>query len=234
LKSIYLANSGKTNIGGHKDIFETPTFDFTNTTAVSISYYYSYAKRVATQIDTFRIQYSLDCGGSWSNVNGVTTTAQMAAAVGVTTTTSFTPTAAQWKLKTISSALLTALNNKPNVKFRFYFRVDGALTTANNMYLDQINIVGSIATGITEFEKSMQLSIYPNPTSSSSTLDFDINSNEKANVSIIDIMGRVLETNSITPDSNGHVNHVINSNGNLASGIYIVNIEVNNKRVSKK
>jgi hypothetical protein len=158
----------------------------------------------------------------------------MATASGGTLTSAFNPTPAQWVNKTIVSSLLAALNNKPSVKFRFYFRVDPTKTTANNIYIDQINITGNVVTSISELEKSMELAIYPNPTSSSSTLDFTINSNEKATVTLVDLMGRVLETSTLTSDNNGHVNHTVNATGKLASGVYIVNIDVNNQRVSKK
>jgi PKD repeat protein len=233
-KSIHLNNAATTNIAGHIDIFETPIYDFSSTTGISMSFYYAYAKKVATQIDTFRIQYSLDCGGTWSALLASPSTAVMAAASGGTLSTAFNPTSTQWIFKSIPSSVTTALNNKPSVKFRFYFRVDPTKTTANNMYLDQINITGNVVTGITELEKTMALAIYPNPTSSTSTLDFTINANEKAKVTLVDMMGRVLEEASVIADNDGRVNHTINTTGHVASGVYIVNIDVNNQRVSKK
>jgi len=233
--SIFINNFAASNIAGHVDIFETPVFNFSNTTGIVFSYYYAYARRSATQNDSLKIQYSLDCGGTWSNMLGTPSMAQMATASGGTvTSSSFNPTPAQWVNKTIVSSLLAALNNKPSVKFRFYFRTDLTKTTANNIYIDQINITGNVVTSLTELEKSMDLTIYPNPTSSSSTLDFTINSNEKATVTLVDLMGRVLETSALTSDNDGHVNHTVNANGKLASGVYIVNIDVNNQRVSKK
>lgn len=235
-KSIFINNASVTSTGGHIDVFETPIYDFANTSSITISYYYAYAKRLATQADTFRIQYSLDCGGSWLNVLGVPTTAIMAAASGGTTTTAFVPTPTQWIAKTIAANVLSALNNKPNVKFRFYFRSDAVVGRSNNIFIDQININGNVAivTGLTELEKSIGLVIYPNPTPSSSTLDFSISSNQNAKISIVDIMGRVLEENIKMADNEGHISYTINPNGMLASGVYIVNIEVNNQRISKK
>jgi len=160
----------------------------------------------------------------------------MATASGGTTTTAFVPTPAQWIAKTIVSGLFPAVNGKPSVMFRFYFKSDIVVGRSNNIYLDQINITGtvSVATGITEMEKSIGLVIFPNPTSSSSTLDFNILNNQNAKISVVDMMGRVFEENTKLSDNNGHVNYTINPNGTLASGVYIVNIEVNNQRISKK
>ena len=237
-KSIYINNASVTSTPGHLDYFQTSVFDFSNTNSISMSYYYAYAKRLATQADTFKIQYSLDCGGTWINVvgfsNGVTVASGMAAASGGTTTTAFVPTASQWVYKNLASTLFSALNNKPSVMFRFAFRSDETVGRSNNIYLDQINITGNIVTGITEIEKSIGLSIYPNPTNSSSTIDFYIPENKTAKISLVDMMGRVFEETSKTADNQGRVSHLINQNQNLAAGVYIVNIDFENNRISKK
>lgn len=233
-KSIYINNASSTSTPGHLDIFQTPVYDFSNTTGLTMSYYYAYAKRTAAQADTFKIQYSLDCGGTWSNVLGVTNTAAMATASGGTTTVAFVPTASQWIFKSLVSGLLSTLNGKPSVMFRFAFRSDAAVGRSNNMYLDQINITGNVVTSITEIEKSIGLSIYPNPTDASSTLDFYLSDNQQAKISVVDIMGRVIEENSNVTSADGHINYTINQNGKLAAGVYIVNVDINNQRVSKK
>lgn len=234
-KSIYINNASSTSTPGHLDIFETPVFDFSTTSNITLSYYYAYAKRSATQADTFKIQYSLDCGGTWANIIGVPTTAAMATASGGTTTTAFVPTAGQWILKSHAPALLSVLNNKASVKLRFVFRSDKTVGRSNNIYIDQINLTGTVlTTGLAEVEKSIDLVMYPNPTSSSSTLEFYSTKNQAAKISVHDITGRVLEESTKTSDSDGHISYVINQNGHLASGIYIVTIDVNNKRVSKK
>ncbi|MES2514796.1 MAG: M43 family zinc metalloprotease [Bacteroidota bacterium] len=233
-KSIYINNASSTSTPGHIDIFETNIYNFSNTTNINFSYYYAYAKRLSTQADTFRVQYSLDCGGSWSNIIGVPTMATMATSSGSVTTTAFVPTAGQWVLKTFVPTLLNTLANKPSVKFRFWFKSDVTVGRSNNIYIDQINITGSVITSISELEKSMELGIYPNPTSSASTLDFTISKEQNAKISVMDVMGRVLEQNIPAVGNDGHVTYVINQNGHLASGVYIVNIDVNNQRISKK
>jgi PKD repeat protein len=233
-KSIYINNASSSNTPRHVDIFETDIYDFSNTTGINFSYYYSYAKRLSTQSDTFKVQYSLDCGGSWANVVGTPNTNVMSASGG-TSTAAFVPATNQWVLKTYVPSLLTALANKPSVKFRFWFKSDGNLVNrANNIYIDQINITGSVVTAITEIEKSMDLVIYPNPTASTATIDFTLTSNKLAKINVIDVMGRVLEETTKTADNEGHVSYIINKHSNLASGVYFVNIDIDNQRITKK
>lgn len=231
-KSMFLNNASTGNTLGHIDWFETPFYNFSSTTNITLSYYYAYAKKNAAQADSFKVQYSLDCGGTWSNILGVPTTAAMSSASGGTTTAAFTPSAAQWKQVNIVSALLASLNNKPSVKFRFYFRNDVALTSANNIYIDQINISGSV--GLNELENEIGLSIYPNPTNSSSVLEFNAHQNDKIKVNVVDMLGKVLEENNSLDASSGKIIYTVNKSGNLAQGIYLVNIELNGKRLSKK
>ena len=233
-KSIYINNASATSTPGHLDIFETPVYDFSTTSNITLSYYYAYAKRLSTQADTFKIQYSLDCGGTWVNIIGVPTTAAMATASGSVTTTAFVPTAAKWVLKTHAPALLAVLNNKPSVKLRFVFRSDAVVGRSNNIYIDQINLTGSIATSISEIEKTMDLVIYPNPTESSAKVDFTLTQNKSAKINVVDIMGRVLEESVKTADNDGHISYTINQRGNLAAGVYFVNIDIDNQRISKK
>lgn len=233
-KAMYLNNFTASNILGDIDYFETPYYDFSNTSNISLSYYYAYAKRNAAQLDSFKIQYSLDCGGTWINVIGVPTAAQMATASGGTVTSAFTPTSAQWIQKTIIPGLLTNLVNKPSVKFRFYFRTDVSRTTSNNVYIDQINLTGNVTTGITQLESSIGLSIFPNPTNSSAVINFNVSDVKDAKISVVDMIGRVVESSDKLALENGSVNYTVNANNSLAKGVYIVNLDINRQRISKK
>jgi hypothetical protein len=232
-KSMFLNNASTSATTGHIDWFETPIYNLSFSSGITLSYYYAYAKKVAAQADSFKVQYSLDCGGSWTNILGVPSTAAMASASGGTSATAFTPTSAQWKLTSINSALLTNLNNKPSVKFRFYFRNDLSLSSSNNIYIDQINLAVANV-GLNELENAIGLSIYPNPTNASATGDFNINTNDKVKISVIDLLGKVLEENQNIDAANTKVTYTINKTGQLAQGIYIINIDVNGQRLSKK
>lgn len=231
-KCMFLNNASVSNTAGHIDWFETPIYNLSGTTNIGLSYYYAYAKKAAAQADSFKVQYSFDCGGTWTNVIGIPSTASMASSSGGTTATAFVPTAAQWKLTNIVPALLNAVNNKPSVKFRFYFRNDMTLTSSNNLYIDQINLSGTVS--LSELENTIGLSIYPNPTNSSALVDFNVNANDKVTVSVVDLLGKVLEESQTIDASTNKVTYTVNKNGRLAQGIYIINIDVNGQRLSKK
>lgn len=231
-QSMFLNNAAQASSGGHIDIFETPIYDFSTTTNVAFSYYYAYAKKVTAQADTFKVQYSLDCGGTWTNVLGIPNVSSMAAASGGVQAASFSPTAAQWKQVSVPTSLLTALNNKPSVKFRFWFKSDAAAGSSNNIFIDQINLSGSV--GLNELEKSLDMLIYPNPTNASSTIDFNMVSGAKLKVSVMDIVGRVVEESENFNMNGDRATYTVNKNGTLAQGVYVINMYLGDQKVSKK
>jgi PKD repeat protein len=228
-QSIFLNNASATSTGGHIDMFETPFYNLSNTTNSSLSYYYSYAKKAAAQKDSFRVQYSLDCGGTWTNILGIPSLNTMATNTGGTLTAAFVPTSTQWFLTTIQPTLLSVINNKPSVKFRFFFKSDISTGSSNNFYIDQINLSGTV--GINELEIAIGLNLYPNPTNGSSQLEFNLQPNQKASIRVFDMIGRVIETASV---EGNNVIYTINKNGQLSSGVYMVSLEVNNQSITKK
>jgi PKD repeat protein len=233
-KCIYINNFPDSTNYGNRDYFETPYFDFTGTTGLNFSYYYAYAKRYATQADSFKLQYSLDCGGSWNNVAGIPNLNAMATNSGGTLTTTFVPNASQWKLVNLPSGLLTILNNKPSVKFRFFFKSDYYVNGSNNVYVDQINITGNITTGISDFENMIGFKMYPNPSSNDVLFEMKAISDKNLKLSVIDVMGRCLIIKTFKLSEGTELYFKLNSEINLSAGIYFVNVSVDNKQFTKK
>jgi PKD repeat protein len=233
-KCIYLHNFPDSTNYGNRDYFETPYFDFTNTSGISLSYYYAYAKRYTTQADSFKVQYSFDCGGSWVNIVGIPNMNTMAANTGGTLTTAFVPTPAQWKQVTIPSALLNALANKPSVKFRYAFKSDYYVNGSNNIYIDQINITGNIATSVSEFEKGLQLLVYPNPTNASTALELRSPSNSQMELQLCDVTGRIVKQEHFNLQEGAPFSYVVNKEEILAPGIYFINLSIEGQKITKK
>jgi len=218
------------------DIVESPTFDFTNTTGISFTYDYSFARRSGVAQDTFKLQYSLDCGGTWKTLPGSTNANTMAASGG-TVSAPYIPWSSsvpntKWVSKTISSSFLSALNNQRNVKFRFWFQNDLVGGNSQNLYIDNININGTV--GLNEFENSLGLSIFPNPASSSSILEFTSPRSSKVNILIYDVTGRLVEDSNIDAMSGVTSQYKINASNKLNSGIYFVTLILDNNKLTKK
>jgi PKD repeat protein len=244
-KSLVLGNANYTSnfpgFEGNTDIAETPSFDFSNTTNISFAFDYSFARKTGVVADTFKVQYSLDCGGSWKTFLGSSTTAAMVAATGGTvnapylplsSSTSSTVTNPKWKTMIIPTVGTTPIANKRDVKFRFWFKNDADNGQSQNLYIDNINIGGTV--GIHEFENSLGLSIYPNPTNSSSTVEFTSPKNSKVNIIVYDVTGRVIEENNLDANAGVSSKYLVNSSNKLKAGIYFVTLVIDNNKITKK
>ena len=233
-KCAYLNNFPDTMNYGHRDYLETPYFNFSNTTNASLSYYYAYAKRYAAQADSFKVMYSLDCGGTWVNINGIPNIHAMAAASGGTLATAFIPNASQWKKVTVPSALLSSLNNKPSVKFRFFFKTDYYVNGANNMYLDQINLTGDVVAGLAELGKELQMKLYPNPSASSASLSLTAGKDADCSVSVYDLTGKKLEESVLKTQAGKNYDIAVNADERINAGMYLVELKCGEQQVVQK
>ncbi len=240
-KSLVLPNANYTSFqgfDGNVDIIETPHFDFTNTSNLSFSFDYSFARKdvVNPTSETFKLQYSTDCGGSWTNISSAPSASVMATSGG-TVNAPYIPWSStvpnpKWVNKVISPASLNILNNKRDVRFRFWFQNDVATGQSQNLYIDNINITGTV--GVYEFENSLGLSIYPNPTSSSSQVELTSPIDSKVNIIVYDVTGRVVEQNVVNALSGIKTSYTVNASNKLNSGIYFITISIDNNKVTKK
>jgi hypothetical protein len=85
------------------------------------------------------------------------------------------------------------------------------------------------------FAKKTDLSIYPNPSSSSVNIDFSLNSNEKTEIDLHDLNGRLLQVLVKEQLSAGDHNQYIQLGDlNLNSGIYLITLTTKNTFAAKK
>lgn len=218
--------------GSNIDILETGQYNFSNTTNLSIAFDYSYAKKTGETGDVFKVEYSTDCGGTWNNLSGTPTATAMANATGGVVNAPYIPfSQSKWKTHTYPASAALVLNNKPDVKFRFIF-TNTPNGTAQNLYLDNFNISGTV--GLEELENTIGLNIYPNPTKSSSTIEFTSPVDAKATVNVYDVTGRVVEEANFTAAAGSATTYSVNKNAVLTSGIYFVTLSLNNQKITKK
>lgn len=167
---------------GQSDALLLPRFDFTSFIGTPyLNFKWAYAKSDPNYSDELIVLVSKDCGVNWSQVFYRTGTAMT---TGTTQTTPYLPNASTvWKIANISLATYTTY---PNVQIKIVNVTDGG----NNLYVDNINL-GALITSINETETTVNdVLIYPNPTSGSFSIEYQLTKNEDVTIEITDVLGR--------------------------------------------
>lgn len=236
-KSFYLPNTyNGSNKPRHIDILESPQYNFHNTTNISISYDYAYALCPNAKNFTFKFQYSIDCGGSWSDLSTTPSSTAMAIASAgsnpIPYNMPFVPWAAKWVNKTYATTATATLNNKSDVKFRFWYQNAEGMGQTQDLYIDQFNISGVVS--IHDLENDIKLLLYPNPSYGSASIEFIMNNDTKGEISVFDIIGKKVEQDDFKVLSGEAHHYTINKSQQLQSGIYFIKLNFNNQSITKK
>ena len=95
-----------------------------------------------------------------------------------------------------------------------------AVTIANPIFLDDIYVakLGDASVGISQLQKN-KINIFPSPTNGQFTIDLPGNT-LSGTIKIIDFSGRIVQAKNITA-----AQQTINT-GNLAKGIYLINVTI--------
>lgn len=118
------------------------------------------------------------------------------------------------------------------------YKLNGGVETL--LFSKSASDIGNRATVATEFSnalsanniESKEVSLYPNPTNGSTTLELDITSNNNAKVEVLNALGQVVFTKTL---NNVSGNQKININSEVfENGLYLVNINVNGGVITKK
>ena len=121
----------------------------------------------------------------------------------------------------------SSYSNKPNVRFKFEYTQGNG----NNMYIDDINITGTV--GLNEaIEESLGFSVYPNPVSSAATIDFKLDERSDIAIDVLDATGRVVNRVAESRMDAGEYQFELPSG--LAGGVYSVRLVVDGYMTSRK
>ncbi len=212
------------NMAGRIDKFITSAYDFTsatNTSGLSFDVAYSvlnYKNQLFT--DTLAVYYSTDCGTTWIRVylKGGTSLSN-----SITTQSCWTPAASDWRTDNIG---LGNLAGKPSVMFAFENRSDWG----EWVYVDNINI-NVQGNGVESINSLAGFSIYPNPASTSFTIE-GASSVGKVHYSIYNVIGEEAKAGDII--SNGSTfNGTIQAN-DFPRGMYFIKISDGTNSWTKK
>lgn len=218
----------KLRMGGSKDYLYTPSYDLRYTNSATLTFDLAYASEAFEEdqiTETLVIYSSTNCGSTWiprKTLSGVDLLTG-----GNSSNVNFVPTAAQWK--NISVDIPAALK-QANVMFRFEFT---ASDLSNNLYIDNINLNGVLMTQDEEFA-SLNVNVYPNPTTPSEGVYVEYTANEKdVTLELTDLSGKVISSEVVTV-KNANVTHKMNTTTNLTSGVYMVKISQGAHQLVKK
>lgn len=210
-------------VPGSRHYLETPFYDFSNADKPHMSLFYSYARFSDVHQDTFRIEYTFDCGKTWRNLPGFPSLNTMAINTGGINPENWEPTKPEhWRKVTLTSVFTTLFKNKPYAKFRFYFRGDPAIGLSNNIYLDQINIWDASTTSTYEWTDETEIELSPNPTMADASINIAVEPSEITSAEVLGLTGQSFNTVKFVGYDGKFSNYTINADQLLNAGIYQV------------
>jgi hypothetical protein len=216
--------NGTVDMTGAKDRFITSAYDFTNATNTGgLSFDVAYAVlnyKNHLYTDTLTIFSSIDCSTTWNQVylEGGTTLS------GITTTAScWAPASSDWRTVNVN---LGSLAGQSSVMFAFENRSDWG----EWVYLDNINI-NDQANGIASINSLAGFSIYPNPASTSFTIEGASNA-EKIHYSIYNVVGAEIKSGDITATGNSFNGKIQISD--ISRGMYFIKLSDGENTWTKK
>lgn len=228
LKSIMVNNFSNTL--GDISTLTGPTYDLAAMVSPVLSFDLAYQQQATTNNDRLQIYASYDCGGTWSSKWSRSGTSLQPPSVSGQANFAFIPPPSQFTTYTVN---LNSIASATNVMFQFVFYA-GTSSTGNNIYLDNINIYNAADAGIENRGNVMDLSIYPNPTSGSVQVAFNLTEKHSLSVNITDMLGRVIETIPAQAYSAGASTLTLGSQTVYQAGVYMINIDIDGQRISKK
>ncbi|MFL2565176.1 MAG: M43 family zinc metalloprotease [Parvicellaceae bacterium] len=222
LQSAKLDNSQGQN--GSIDELISNTIDLSNSAAASISFKYAFAKRNSGNSDYLQILASKDCGETWFMRKNISSSI---ISTMPNTNSNFTPTGSDWKVITIGANSFT---NYLVSDFRFKFKfVNGG---GNDLYIDDINVSGSLS--INETEKLYDFSVYPNPVVDNIIISFHSLTNlTNPTFEVYDASGRMVKSKTTRNILEGE-NKLQLSSEMLESGWYLLRLKSDEKTVTTK
>lgn len=204
-----------TYASGKTSNFIVEPVDLSGLTNPTLTFDVAYCQ-YAAENDRLQVYVSTDCGATWSTA--LFNEAGTVLATGnPDLTTAFTPSNSQWHPKSVD---LSAYSSSSVVFIKF----KGTSAYGNNIYVDNINIAGANS-GI-ENTNADGFNVYPNPTSDFVNVSFA--NAENVTVSFINSVGQTVKV-----FNNVNTNAQLSLEG-LASGIYILNADINGQRITKQ
>ncbi|MBX2970846.1 MAG: hypothetical protein KF803_15875 [Cyclobacteriaceae bacterium] len=204
----------------------TPVLDFSNITKASMFFDYSYA-HTGIKNDQLRILISKDCGETYQSlVPPFNRSGIQLSTVGSGIITPWTPTNNQnWIIRQSNPFIdLSQFSDEEQVRIAFVF----TNATGNNLYLDNVEFF--LDDDPTPTEVDVPYAIYWK-NNLEATITFNLAERQTIGIYVVDVMGREFINTTATDILNQTFPVDL---GNVASGIYIMRVQVGNRFYASK
>lgn len=207
------------------DDFITPAFNLTNISNTMMTFDLAYARinTTSTNADKLAVYFSTNCGATWTprySKSGATLET-----TGGVVGNDFFPNANQWRQESVNLVPIT-VSGRPNVRFRFEFTHD----TGNNIFIDNINLTGLVGIDEVNADKA-NVNVYPNPSSSTTFVDFNMTLSGAVRIEVTDTRGRLISTFTDELPAGAHQ---YTMPADLNAGVYFVRLLFGDNTVTKK
>jgi len=205
---------------GDEDVLETLYIDLTYATSAQLDFDLAKAQYSTTFTDAFRVDVSIDCGATFTQIyykEGL----DLSTVSGYITTLWTPNSASDWRTEMVDLAPYLG----ENVQFRFV-NINGY---GNSTFIDNINVSGVL--GVAK-EELNGIKMYPNPANSEVFINFKNVSLTDASITLFNSLGQRLQFISET-EMAGKSQAILNVSG-LASGVYFVKIKMGENTSTKK
>lgn len=210
---------------GDKDDLVLPYMDLSGADVPQMAFDYAYAQKTTGGDDELNVMVSDDCGANWVSVWSAKGAALSTAPAQ---DNSYLPNSADFTQWTTVVVNLSAFN-KPAVLVKFVTTSDNG----NNLYVDNVNLRQTNPTGISKSNfNGVSVNVAPNPANTEANITVSSVHNTTAKVSIINTLGQVVYSNSVSLTSG--TNTIALDVKEYAVGVYNVVVESDNTSVTRK
>ena len=220
--SVFFDNYNN-DVNRKRDELRSPKFNFTSAIHPKLFFDRAYARYSGANTDTLAVLVSTDCGVTFTEIYNKGDI-QLATAPDETAAI-FVPNSSQWETDTVD---LITYAGQPNVIFAFQNR--GFYGQA--IYLDNINIVSPLNTGITDADLQTTYHVFPNPTTGKINIVVNSVNSENYTLDIYNAIGQIIQSENITQLTK-EMKKEINL-GAFGKGLYIIKLTSSSHSKSTK
>ena len=230
MKGIRLRGNNNAMTGVTYSII-SPSFNFKDATTPYIKFNYAFAPNTvgtATSTDQMVIQYSTNCGLFWSNLRTISGSNLQTVTSPLSQLVDFIPVnESQWKETLVSG---TNIPKEENVRFRINFFNEGG----NNLYIDNFSFGKKV--GMEDLKASdINLSVYPNPFSTSTQISYNLPAAAQTTVEVFDLVGKKVADLFDGKQTEGMQQITFDRTAfGLTNGMYFVKIKVGESVITQK